>query len=442
MNYEIKSLSQVEKQITVQVPKQAIDSAINAVITGKRETLDEKGFRDEKIPDSLIFEKLKGEILSLAVQQIFEAESRKAVAFYGIAPLNQIEMPPDISLERGQDCRFCFVVELIPELEIPEFEGVEIEVQEAVVSEADIDQIIDSVREQLSTLEEINEDRQAADGDVALFDFESQGRFLNMMGMSGTHLVLEIGADQMVADFEKILKTLKPGQSKTGIITYPADFPNPSLAGQKVQTKITLNTLKQKILPEINEELARKVAQVGSVIEMRMILLQQHRRRLTYHYEQDARTRLLDRLLQKTDVPLAPSYVSDNLEEMIGQYATTMQQRGMTLAEIAKQTPVKKREFLPEAESAAKRQLFLLAIAEKEQLKLDPQELQQEIAHQAETVKTDVTQFLQDAQQSGLIRTIEDALMMRKVMDLLFEKAKKRQLFSMAPSRDHDSKHA
>jgi len=426
MKHEIKELSLVEKEITIHISTLETDAAIETVIGQKRGTLDEQGFHQEKIPNNLIFEKLKDEILLLAAEQIFDTGVREALEHYEIKPLNQMQFQADFSLERGKNLSFSFVTETIPNLEIPETDGIEIEIQEAVVTEEDIDQIIESLREQMCTLEEIQEDRLAKDGDLALFDFESRGKFLDMMGMSGTNHMLEIGSNQMIADFEKIIKTLKPGESKTEIVTYPAEFPNAALVGAEVETKITLNALKQKILPKIDEHLARKVAQVGSVIELRMILLQQHRRRLTHHFEQDAHARLLERLIQKTEVPLAPALVAEHLEEMIGEYATTMQQRGLTLAEIATQTEKKKKEFLPAAETAARRQLFLLAFARKKQLKPEPLEIEREIIRQAESAKSDLNQFRNEAVQSGLILTIQNALIMRKAMDLLFDKAKKK----------------
>ncbi len=425
MTYTIKELSQVEKQVTVWVPRQEVDITIETIIAHKRKTFDKKGFRKEKVPDSLIFQELKDEIYTQAAQQIFESKVEEVQALYKIVPLNALHLLSEATIEKGKDFTFSFVVETFPDLEIPEFKGIEIEIKEPVATEEDIDHIIASMREQMCRLEEIKENRLAVDGDVVVFDFESQGEFKKVMGMSGTNNKLELGTGQNIEDFEKIIKSLKPGESKTGIITYPPDFPNPILAEKSVETQITLKALNRKILPEIDEKLAQESVRVNTVFEMREILRQRHLHRLTYHYEQDARRKILDSLLQKVEIPLIPSHVTRNLENMFSHYSMTMQQRGMTTEEITAQADERKKLFLPEAKDASKRQLLLLAIAKKEQMNLDPQEIEQEVARRAETMKTDVNQFMQEAQQSGLISIIKDDLIMQKVMNLIYEKAKK-----------------
>ena len=408
MSYEIEALSAVEKKITVQVPGQEVDIAIETVIASKGETIEQE------------------EILSLAAQQIFAVRVKEAQKLYGIVPLNRIQIQAETLLGKGRDFCFSFVAEIIPDLEIPDYQGFEVEVKEAVVTEADIDRIIASLREQLSKLEEITEARQASAGDVVEIDFEALGPFKTMPGMSGTHHKLELGTGQTVKDFEDIIKSLKPGESKTRPVTYPADFPNPSLAGQAIETKITLRALNRKILPDIDEKLAQAVARVDSISALRDVLRHKHHQRLTQHYEKEARIRLLQDLTHKTEVPLAPTCVAGNLEDMISHYTMAMQQRGMTLTEISELTEEKRKQFLPDAELAAKRQLFLLAIAKKEQLKLETREVEQEIARQAQAAETDVNQFRLDAQQSGLLRNLKDDLMMRKVMNMLYDAAHKK----------------
>ncbi len=426
MSYKIETLSAVEKQITTFVSSQEVDVAIDAVIRQKRDTLDEQGFGKEKVPDNLIYEKLKKEVLSLTAEQIFDAKVRQALDHYQITPLNQIQYQADFSLERGKDLHFSFVAEIIPDLELPAYDSIEIEVKKALVRDEEVDQLITSLREQLGELVEVKADRLAADGDVVEFEFGSQGEFANAMGMSGSNLKLELGAGQIIADFENIIKSLRPGQSKTGLVTYPAIFPNSALAGQSVNTTITLKAIKRKVLPEVDDKLAQRVAQVGTVFELREVLRLQQCRQLAYQHEQEAYGRLLDILVQKTEVPLAPAYFAENLDNLIENYTATMQQRGLSLVEISPQLEEKKKQFQPEAETAARRQLFLLAVGKKEQFKLDPEEIEQEISNQARAAGTDVNQFKLEARQSGLIQSIKDALMMRHVMKFLFEKAIKK----------------
>jgi len=426
MKYEIEDLSLVEKQITVLVSEQEVDIAIETTVSQKRQVFNKNGFRKDIASSNLIFKEHKKEILSQAAQQIFMVKVQEVQDLYKINPINRLQIQSEAPLEKGKDFRFCFVAEVIPDLEIPDLEAQEVEIKKVVVTEKDIDRIIDSLREQLSTLEEINDDRLAADGDVAMFDFESQGEFKKLKGMSGTCHKLELGTRQTNEDFENIIKTLKPGESKTGTVTYPSDFPNPILAGKSVKTSITLRTLHRKILPEIDEELAKEATKTGSVAEMRATVHQRHFQRLTYLHKQDAISRLMDSLVQKTNMPLSPTYVARNLEDMVDRYTVSMQQQGMTMAEISKQMDEKRKQFLPEAESATKRQLILLAIAKKERLKLEPQEVEREITRHAEIAETDIRQFILDAQASGFIRNMKDDMMMRKVMDLLFEKAGKK----------------
>ncbi len=425
VNFEIKELSSIEKQISVCVPSEEVDITIAAIIAQKRKSLEEKGVSNQKITDGLIFQGQEKEILEQAAEQISDMKVEDTLKYYRIEPINQIQPHPDTPLKKGADFRFSFVAESIPVLELPELGGIEVRVRKVVVTDEDVDWIIQSLREQLSSLESVGEKRKAADSDIAVFDFESQGEFSEVMGMSGADHKLELGTGDSIQDFETIIKSLKPGESTTDIINYPAGFPNPILAGKQVETKVTLKALYRKILPEVDESFAREVTRVETVIEMREILRQRHNHHLAYLYHQDARRRLLDSLMDKTSVPLSPTYIERNLEDMIGHYTMAMQQRGMNITEIAGQIDEKRKEFLPDAEAAAQRQLFLLVVAEKEQIELDQKEVDNEIARLAEAVETTIDQFMKDAEQSGQLRKVRDDLKMQKVMDSLFQKAEK-----------------
>ncbi len=425
MEYKIEDLSLVEKQVTIQVPGKEVNVVIETILTQKWQVPDKAAFHDKNISDIPVFKEHKEEILSQAAQQIFMVKVKEIRELYGIIPFNRLQIQSEAPLEAGKDFRFGFVAEVIPDLEIPELEDQKINIKSAVVTENDIDRIINSLREQLSTLEEITENRLATNGDVATFDFESQGEFKKIMGMNGTDHKLELGTQQTIEDFENIIKSLKPGETGTDTVSYPSDFPNPILAGKSVETRITLKSLHHKILPEIDDKMAQKVTKTSSVTEMRNVLRQRHHQRLTHLHKQETQRHLLDSLAQKTDVPLSPTYVASNLEDMIDQFTMAMQQRGMTTTEISKLTDEKRQQFLPGAEAAAKRQLLLLSIAKKERLKLETQEVEREISRQAQAAETDANQFMLDAQQTGVMRSIKDDLMMRKVMNLLYNKAEK-----------------
>jgi trigger factor len=426
MSYRIEILSSTERQVTVQVPREEVDIAIDTIIGVKRESVDKKGFRKDRVPDSQIFNDQKAEILAQATRQIFDVRVKEAQRLYGINPINRVQVQSDGPLTRGEAFGFQFIAEILPDLDIPDFKNRVVDVKRVEVSDADIDTIIASLREQLSMLEPINEIRKPIDGDVVSFDFESRGQFKSVMGMSGTGHKLELGTGNTIAEFESIIKSLMPGESKTAPVTYPSEFPNPNLAGKQVETKVVLKTLNRKTLPAIDAKFAQRVARVSTVTEMRDIIRQRHNHRLAQLYRQEAQRRLLDDILLDVEVPLSSCYVEQNLEEMIGSYTMAMQQRGMTTEEISGLIGQKKLEYLPEAEAAARRQLFLLAVAKREQLKLDKQEVEAVIARQAEAAETEPAQFLIDAQQSGLIRHIKDNLMMRKVVNYIYDNAEKR----------------
>jgi len=420
MSYTIEDLSAVEKKITVHIQKEEVYIAIDTVMQQKQ---NETG--KEMTPEDPVDQEKEDEILSLAANQIFNIRIKEAQKLYGIFPINRIQIQSEAPIEKGADFTFSFVAEVIPDLDIPDYKGFAVDVREPTVREEDIDQIIESLREQLSKLEPIQEDRPAADGDVAIFDFESLGDFKQMMGMSGENHALELGIGGTIEDFENLLKTLKVGESGTGGVAYPSEFPNPVLAGKEIETHVTLKGLNRKILPDIDTALAQKIAQVDTVIELRETIRKRHYHRLSNLYQQDARRKLLDDLIKKTDVPQAPTYIDRCLEDIIGNFTMAMQERGMTTTEISGLLIEQRPQFLPEAETAARRQIFLLAVAKKEQMKLDPQDLENEYSRQAEAAETDVNQFMLDAQQSGLVRIIKDDLMMRQVMDYLFEHADK-----------------
>ncbi|WP_300668196.1 trigger factor [Desulfoluna sp.] len=423
MAYQIEELSSVERKISVSVSPQEVNIAVDALIKTYRGKIEAKGFRKEKVPDSVIETQLKEEIFQKAAQQIFSIHVKEAQELYGIRPLNSIQIESEGLLERDKEFNFSFIAEIIPLLEFASYTGVELEQRQPKVTEADIDHIIERIRDRFARLEEITENRYPADGDVVSVDFSALGKFKGTSGTTYSDFRFELGTGELVNDFETLVKSLKPGETTVGPVAFPTDYYHPKLAGQTVEMQLMLKHLSRKIIPAVDESFTKKVANVPTEEAMRATLRQRHKAKLEERFTEEAKHRLLDLLMKDMDLPIVPTLMNRNIEEVLTNYTSKMQHIGLSITEIQDHTEEWREKFLPAAKAASRKQFFLLSIARKEKLKLDMDTIKEEIRRLANQAETDINQFMIEVQQSGYISVIKQKLIMNKTIDFLYKKA-------------------
>lgn len=422
MEYTVTQISPVETQVNVTVPAEEVTAALTATVAVYRARADIKGFRKGKVPASLIESRFKQEIAGETTNELVNAHVNQIMGELDISPLSRIDVG-ETDVVKGEPMVYTFSFEHAPEFDLPDYKGLSIDQEEAKVAESDIDAVIERLRGNLAEERLITEDRQPADGDVVTVTFEAFENGEPIPGVRAENFELVLGEGQALPDFEALVKTLGAGGEGEGPMTFPADFVNTELAGRTISMKVAVHAIKERILPEVDDEMAKKAGNFESVAKMREVITDSYTRSREDLHRSAAQKKLLDGLLEKLDFPLPPSIVKRQLAQMLEEYAGRLERQGKSLESTGKTVDDLEKELLPEAEEMVKAQIFLSAVAAKEDLSVSPQELDAVFYRMASQSGRDVVEIKRYYEEANLVPVLRDRLRADKAADFIYANA-------------------
>jgi trigger factor len=274
MEYQVEELSPVKKKVNVQVSAEEVNAALEATIAFMKKDLKLSGFRKGKIPSSVVESRFKKDIYEQTARDLLNVHFNEVLNNLGVQPVSELDVDTEQNLQKNAAFHYSFSFEMLPEIELPEYHGLKITQQKIQVPEPVVDKAIHRIQKENSQLEFVNEERTPQDGDVAVIDFATYKDGELLKDFQAKDFELPIGEGQTLKDFEDMVKRLKQGESDQADITLPEDFINSDIAGQTVQMWARVNVIKQRKLPEVDEELAQKVGGYESVAKMREAITQ------------------------------------------------------------------------------------------------------------------------------------------------------------------------
>ncbi len=423
MEYKLEQISPTEKKIHVTASAEEVNGALTATLALYRKSADIKGFRKGKVPSSVIEARYRKQIYSEAASDLINYHLTEIMSELKETPLSGLTFEGQNELVRDTDLAYSFTYEVVPDFDLPEYKDIEIEEEEAVLDNDDVEKVLNRLRENMAKLEIVKEPRKAADGDIAVFDFKGFENGTPIEGISADNFELELGRGNALEDFESIVKTLQAGEEGEGDVTFPDDFFNKELAGKTVQMKVSLHTIKEKILPEINDELAMS-AKYPSLKDMRDSIEKSYMETKRQLHKSDSQKKLLDDLKAKVDFALPTSIVDKHVSNMLYDTISKLERQGKDLSSTGKTEAELREEYREKAEDISKSQVFLLALAKAESLSVTPEEVDAVLRRMAISTGQDFNSLKDFYERNNLMFDLRDSVLADKAMDFIYEHAK------------------
>ncbi|WP_029898539.1 trigger factor [Desulfohalovibrio reitneri] len=422
MDYKVEDLTPTEKKVNVTVPAEEVNAALSATTAIYGRSADIKGFRKGKVPSSVVETKFKKQILAEATQDLVNYHINEIMSELKLSPMSGIQVDSD-TVEKGEEFTYSFTFEVPPALELPEYKGLEVEQEAVEADENEVDQVVERIRANMAELKDVEETREARDGDTVMVDFAALSDDKAFEGLKSNNFQLELGQGQALEAFEDLVKGLKPGEQNSGEITFPEDFLNEDLAGKTAEMRVYLRGIKEKVLPEVNDELAVKAGGFESVAAMREAITESYLQSRRQLVQSVAQKDLLDKLMRDMEIPLPKTLVDRYLDQLVQDHVQKLERKGKSLASTGKSTEDLQEEYRPQAEEAARTQVFLMAVANKEEMTVSPEEIDGEMRRMAMQSGQDYGQLKEYAEQTGLHVLIKDRLLADKAMQMIYENA-------------------
>lgn len=423
MQYVTEDISPVKKKITVTVPAEEAEAALAATIAMYRTSVTIDGFRKGKVPTGIIEKRFHDQVYKEATTDLVNVHINEIVTENKYRPVSRIDFDGE-DIKRGADFVYNISFEVMPDFELPAYEGFEVEQEEAEVDEKEVKDVIERVRLGMADILAVGEDRAPEDGDIVVLDFEATDENgAPIQGVKADNFQLTLGEGQTLPDFESLVKSMKQGEEKEGPVSFPADFFNTEFAGRTVNMKAKLHAIKERKLPELGEAFAKKAGGFDNMDMFSLSIRESYLKSRTDLNKSAAQKTLLDNLLKLTDFPVPEIMLNDHVNMILGDLQDRLERQGKGLASLGKTEDVLREEVRPEAELRAKAHIFLLAVAREKELVVTEQEVDFQIRRMAMQSKQDYKAVKDYYTQNNLLFALRDRMLADKGMEEIYQKA-------------------
>jgi trigger factor len=426
MEYVVEDLSPVKKKINVSLGPEEVEAAIAASVALCRTSARMDGFRRGKVPVSLVEKRFRDQIYREAKQDLINVHINEVLQRGGFSPVSGIDLEGG-DLVRGEALAYSFSFEVLPEFDLPAYEGMEIGQEKSVVEPAEVQEVVARIRRDKSTLYPVDGKAPPVDGQVASISFEAFENGRPVDGIKAQNFDLELGAKQALESFEELVKTIEAGGEGEGDISFPADFINPDLAGKTVRMRVAVHAVKERRLPEPDAEFAKSMG-FDDMEKLRGSISEAYRKSRDSLHRSAAQKTLLDRLLKMTDFPLPESMVEMNVKTLLADMRGRLERQGKSMASSGGEYEELRAEVLPEARNITRAQVFLLSVAKKEKLEVSEREIDEYLYRTTMRSGEDFAAVKDAYVQSGMIFHLRDRLLADKGMEAVYAKALVREV--------------
>ncbi|WP_137817127.1 trigger factor [Pseudomonas sp. 2FG] len=414
MQVSVENTSALERRMTIGVPAERIEAEVNKRLQQTALKAKIPGFRPGKVPMSVIRQRYEADARQEALGNVIQASFYEAIVEQKLNPAGAPAVQPKV-FEKGKDLEYVATFEVFPEFQVAGFEGIAIERLQADVADADLDNMLEILRKQNTRFEKA--ERDAQDGDQLNIDFVGKvdGEAFAGGSAKGTQLVL--GSNRMIPGFETGLVGAKAGEERVLSLTFPADYQNLDLAGKEAEFTVTVNSISEPKLPELNDDFfALFGIKEGGLEGFRTEVRKNMERELRQAIKSKVKNQVMEGLLAGNPIEVPKALLSNEVDRLRVQ---AVQQFGGNI----------KPDQLPAElfEEQAKRRVVLgLIVAEVvKQFELKPdearvRELIQEMASAYQEPEQVVSWYYKNDQQLNEVRSV---VLEEQVVDTVLQKA-------------------
>jgi trigger factor len=428
MQTSVKELGNSRARVEVEVPAGDVEKATSRAARAMAKEMRMPGFRAGKAPTSLVVQRLGfGPVLQEAIRDSLPEWYEQALFDTGVNPIGDpsIEMVSTPEGE-GEPLKFKFEVGVRPAAKLGEYKGLEVGKEEKEVPDEIVQTEVERIREGFARLEPV--DREAAEGDSLLIDFEGFVDGTAFQGGAAEDYLLALGSGQLIEGFEEQLAGAKAGEEREVEVTFPADYQAEQMAGKDAVFKVKVKEVREKILPELDDDFASDASEFDTLEELRENIREKVAAALGSRAEEDFRVAAIDAAVAAAEVEvpdeLATARAAERWERMERQLAgrgmdpnTFLQMQGKTRDELIE-------ESKPDAELELKREAVVTAIAEAEGIEVSDEEMVEALEHSAEHERTTPEKLLERLRKNGRDAIVREDIRARKAIELVADSAK------------------
>jgi trigger factor len=414
MQVSVETTSNIERHMTIGVPAQEIDQAVQKRLQETARTVRLNGFRPGKVPMSVVKRRFGNSVRQEIVGEIMRDNYVKALQEQDLNPAGWPRFEPK-TMEEGKDLEFVAIFEVLPEIELGDLSAITIEKPQADVTDADIDTMIDNLRTQQATVKSVK--RKSKNKDIAVIDFKGTIDGEEFEGGAAEKHRLTLGSGQMIPGFEKAIVGSKAGEELEIDVTFPEDYHNEELKGKPVKFQVTIHEVEEPQLPELDVEFFKKFGiEAEDEAAFRVEVKKNMERELKQAISNKVKNDVVDALLNSTELDVPTSLVDQEIDRL-RQDAVKRFGGEMDFQQLPKEI------FEEQATRRVKTGLLFQEVVKKNELTADAEKVEekiQEIASTYEQPEEVIAHFNSSPEQKS---QIESTVLENAVVEYVLSRA-------------------
>ena len=429
MKTELTDVSQTRKEILIEIDQAQVQSAFDSISDQFSKRANVPGFRPGHAPRSVIRTRYKSEIANEVLRELLPEAVTNAINEHSLNAIGE----PDVQLEDAetinhlgeQPLKVKVGVEVLPEIKLEDYKGLEVTRRTRPITDEDVERTIESWREASAAMTPV-EDRPSELGDTVTIN--ARGKPVDepeLEELKVDDVEVELGGRNVQPEFTENLIGVKPDDTRTFIVDYPADFSTPTLAGKKMEYVMDVTAVRRRELPEIDDEWAKSVGEeFESLDALKAKIREDLEMRAKAESEDRLRGELLKKLIEIHQFEVPQSFVDKQTNYRFESVLRDMMARGIDPRTQQVNWEGAREEMKVQAQDDVRATILMERIAEAENITVSNEEVEAEIEAMAQMSRQPVEQLRAALTKNGGERSIAQRLRNRKALDLLVENAR------------------
>jgi trigger factor len=412
-----------KKELLIEIPVDVVRREADTVTSQYARVARIPGFRPGHAPHAVVRRRFRDDIRNEVVQSLVPKFFENAVKEQKWSVVGHPHFE-DLKIDEDNPLTCKAIFEIYPEIELEQYKELEVQEETPEVTEVDIDQALDEVRDHAATFEVVS-DRPAADGDYLTMHYKGYDvKAPASRPVEARDVSLQLGGKGTVAAFGENLRGSRPGEMREFEVTYPEDYSQKSLAGKTFRYRVEVQSIKHKVVPAADDDLAKSVSEFATLEELRTRLRDDLMQRARRRVEMAAKEKLVQQLLHLHEFPVPEIMVEAQLDRKLQRLLTQLVSQGIDPRQAQVDWSKIREDSRPEAEKGVRASLLLSKVAEAEKLEVSEEEVDEiirELAQEAHeppaTLKTRLT-------REGELDSIKSTRRNQKAIEFIYRNAK------------------
>ncbi len=415
--------------LEIEIPSELTQKAYDRVVQQFKRSANIPGFRKGKVPRHILIQRLGANRLkAAALEDLIQDSLKQAIEQENIDALGNYQLRSSfdelaLNYQPGETLTFSAAVDVPPEVDLGNYEGLELQVEQVNYDPARVDEFLEEQRAEQATLVPV-EGRAAQFGDVAILDYN--GRFVGegeagepVPGAQAEDFEMELQEGRFIEGLIEGIVGMNPGDTKEIEVRFPDDYAREELAGKPAAFTVTLKDLKQKELPELNDDFAQEVSEFETLAELCESVEDRFKEQAEKQQNEKKDAAILARLVEQMEVDLPESMVDKEIEVVLTQTAMQLQNYGIDINQFytPENIPQMKERSRPEAIDRLKQDLAVKEVAKRKSIEVEDEAIEQRMQEISEQLAD------RDLDPDRLREFVQSDLLKEKTLDWLKERA-------------------